>query len=75
VTYGPYLIDAEDNAPSNLAFDADLRLRNPQWGVRRLEDVVAQARACGLVLQQRVAMPANNLTLIFGRSAARLATE
>ena len=73
VTYGPYLLDDEDNAPSNLAFDAELRMRNPQWGVRRLDDVVAQADACGLTLRERVAMPANNLTLVFGRSAARLA--
>jgi SAM-dependent methyltransferase len=70
VTYGPYLVDGEENAPSNLAFDADLRLRNPQWGVRRLDDVLAQAHACDLVLQQRVAMPANNLTLVFTRAAA-----
>ena len=36
VLYGPYLVDGEPAAPSNLAFDADLRARNPAWGLRRL---------------------------------------
>jgi hypothetical protein len=73
VTYGPFLLEGEHTAPSNLAFDADLRARNRQWGVRRLEDVLAQADASGLALQEDAAMPANNLALVFGRSATRLA--
>jgi SAM-dependent methyltransferase len=67
--YGPFLIDGQPTALSNLAFDADLRARNPQWGVRRLEDVAAQARLAGLVLREQVAMPANNLTLLFERAS------
>lgn len=66
VTYGPYLGDALPDAPSNLAFDADLRARNPDWGVRRLADVAQQARDAGLVLRERVVMPANNLLLAWG---------
>jgi len=73
VIYGPFLVADLPTAPSNLAFDADLRSRNNEWGLRRLEDVVAQARASGFVLQERAAMPANNLTLVFGRSAPGLA--
>jgi SAM-dependent methyltransferase len=73
VTYGPYLVDGEDAAPSNVAFDADLRARNRQWGLRHLDDVLAQAQASGLALQERVAMPAHNLTLVFRRSATGLA--
>jgi Protein of unknown function (DUF938) len=73
MTYGPYLVDGVPTAPSNLAFDADLRSRNPQWGLRRLDAVVAQARACGFELHERVPMPANNLMLVFGRSTAGLA--
>jgi len=69
VTYGPYLLDEQATAPSNLAFDADLRARNPQWGVRRLDDVVTQAQAAGLALKERNAMPANNMLLIFARCA------
>ncbi len=67
ITYGPYLADGEPTAASNLAFDLDLRQRNPAWGLRRLADVQAQAAAAGLRLHKRVAMPANNLLLAFTR--------
>jgi hypothetical protein len=69
ILYGPYLVDGEETAPGNLAFDADLRARNPAWGLRLLGDVVAEAAGAGLVLGERVAMPANNLMLRFVRAA------
>lgn len=68
--YGPYFVDGEPAAPSNLAFDADLRRRDPRWGLRRLADVVAQAEAAGLRLEQRFSMPANNLSLMLRRGDA-----
>ena len=68
VLYGPYVLDDAPTAPSNLAFDADLRSRNPVWGLRRLSEVLVQAGAAGLTLQQRVVMPANNLLLVLQRS-------
>jgi len=67
--YGPYLVDGETTAPSNLAFDADLRARNPQWGLRRLDDVTSAAEAVGLRLRSRETMPANNLLLALTRAA------
>jgi uncharacterized protein DUF938 len=67
VLYGPYLVDGEAAAPGNVAFDADLRRRNPAWGVRRLADVVDTAQGCGLVFERRIDMPANNLLLVFRR--------
>jgi Protein of unknown function (DUF938) len=67
VTYGPYLEDDVATAPGNLAFDADLRARNPAWGLRRREDVEAVAATAGLRLLERVPMPANNLLLAWGR--------
>jgi hypothetical protein len=63
--YGPYIEAGVETAPSNLAFDADLKRRNPAWGLRRLEDVTALAAGHGLVLRERVAMPANNLAVVF----------
>jgi SAM-dependent methyltransferase len=68
ITYGPYLIDGEPTAPSNLAFDADLRMRNPAWGIRWLSAVAEQAEAVGLKLLERVDMPANNLLLAWSRA-------
>ena len=68
ITYGPYLEDSVPTSPGNLAFDADLRARNAAWGLRRVEDVAAQAARAGLVLRERVAMPANNLLLAWCRS-------
>jgi hypothetical protein len=65
--YGPYRRDGAHTAPSNAAFDADLRARDPRWGVRDLEDVAAEAEANGLALDRIVAMPANNLSLLFVR--------
>ena len=67
VVYGPFLEDDVATAASNLAFDADLRSRDAAWGLRRLADVTAEARAAGLELRERVAMPANNLALVFAR--------
>lgn len=68
LTYGPYLVDGEPTAPSNLAFDADLRARDPAWGLRRLADVEAEAGRAGLRLRERLAMPANNQLLVWARA-------
>ena len=68
ITYGPYLVDDTPTAASNLAFDADLRTRNPAWGLRALADVVRVAEAAGLRFVERVPMPANNLLLRFARN-------
>jgi SAM-dependent methyltransferase len=67
VIYGPFIVDGEPTAPSNSAFDASLRSRDPRWGLRLLSDVTAEARAVDLRLAERIAMPANNLTLVFRR--------
>ncbi len=65
--YGPYLRGGAHTAPSNAAFDASLRARNPDWGVRALEDVAAEAAASGFGTPDIVDMPANNLSLVFRR--------
>jgi SAM-dependent methyltransferase len=68
--YGPYKRGGGHTAPSNAAFDADLRRRNPDWGVRAVEDVAALAAAAGFSAPEIEAMPANNLSLIFRRIAS-----
>ncbi len=67
ILYGPYIETDVETAPSNLAFDADLKRRDPAWGLRNLADVAALAAEHGLSLAGRVAMPANNLCLLFRR--------
>ena len=67
VTYGPYLEDGVPASSGNVAFDESLRERNPVWGIRRIEDVKAQAAKVGLKMFSRHAMPANNLLLVWGR--------
>lgn len=68
VLYGPYKLGGEHTAASNAAFDRDLRSRDPAWGVRDLDEVVAAAAGHGLVLEEIVPMPANNQTIVMRRS-------
>lgn len=69
ILYGPFARRG-DIAPSNAAFDASLKSRNPDWGVRDLErDLVPLAAEAGLVLQSDIEMPANNLTVSFRKPA------
>ena len=63
--YGPFRQAGVPVAPSNAAFDAALRERNPGWGLRTVEDVTVLARQHGFARQQIVAMPTNNLSLVF----------
>jgi hypothetical protein len=70
VLYGPFREDGVPTAPSNERFDADLRARDPAWGLRALGEVIREAEAAGLVFDERVAMPANNLAVVFRRVAA-----
>ena len=66
--YGPFRIDGRHTAPTNEEFDANLRGRNPAWGIRDLGDVVALARRRGLTLAETIPMAANNLSVIFRRA-------
>jgi hypothetical protein len=67
VLYGPYGFAGRYTAPSNEAFDASLRARDPSWGVRDLVDLEAAARAAGFALEAILAMPANNHVVVFRR--------
>ncbi len=70
VLYGPFL-EGEGTAPSNLAFDARLRSRDPTWGVRALDEVAAEAASRGLHLDEVVEMPANNRTVVLRATGSR----
>jgi SAM-dependent methyltransferase len=68
ILYGPYRRGGAHTAPSNEAFDLDLRARDPEWGVRDLEAVQEAAAAIGFGPPEVEQMPANNLTLVFRRN-------
>ncbi len=65
IFYGPFRVAGDHTAPSNAAFDENLRGRDPSWGIRDLEAIRDAAK--GLVLDERVEMPANNQMLVFRR--------
>ncbi|MBC54599.1 MAG: SAM-dependent methyltransferase [Gammaproteobacteria bacterium] len=68
--YGPYQRNGRHTAESNARFDEDLRARDPQWGVRHLEDVCELAARHNLRLLDVVAMPANNLSVILQKAGS-----
>jgi len=63
--YGPFKYGGQFTTDSNAAFDAMLRERDPQSGLRDFEAVNALAEAAGLKLVTDHAMPANNQLLIW----------
>lgn len=67
VLYGPFIEAELETAPSNANFDASLRSRDPSWGIRHLDEVAKVAKGEGMTLQERIAMPANNLCVVFSR--------
>jgi SAM-dependent methyltransferase len=67
--YGPYIQEGVSTAASNLEFDESLKSRNPEWGLRSVEAVEDVARTVGLDLIQLIPMSANNLSLVFRRTA------
>ncbi|QIL03365.1 DUF938 domain-containing protein [Sphingomonas sinipercae] len=70
ILYGPWLRAGVATAPSNLAFDADLKARDPNWGLREVEAFAAAAGERGLALAETRAMPANNLMLLLRKGGA-----
>ncbi|MEN3971171.1 DUF938 domain-containing protein [Sphingomicrobium sp. XHP0235] len=67
IFYGPWLQADVETAPSNLAFDEQLRSRDTRWGLRAVEDLERLAQVAGFDLMECRQMPANNLMLRFDR--------
>ncbi|HMI40592.1 MAG TPA: DUF938 domain-containing protein [Sphingomicrobium sp.] len=68
ILYGPWVVEGIETAPSNLAFDADLKARDPRWGLRQVADFADAASENGFALDDQRAMPANNRMLLFRRT-------
>jgi hypothetical protein len=67
--YGPFKRDGGHTADGNRHFDERLRGEDPRWGVRDLGEVQALASANGFGEPEIVAMPANNLSLVFRKAS------
>jgi len=68
ILYGPWLKDDIVTVDSNIAFDADLKRRDPEWGLRRVEDFAEAAKVSFDLIETRQ-MPANNLMLLLRRNS------
>lgn len=66
--YGAFRQGVVETAPSNEAFDESLKARDPEWGLRDLEEVAAEAKRYGFNLERVAPMPANNLSLVFRKA-------
>jgi SAM-dependent methyltransferase len=67
ILYGPYKVGGRHTADSNAAFDRSLRARNAEWGVRDLDRMTELAESHGFELESSIAMPANNLIVVYRR--------
>ena len=66
--YGPFQDNGRHTATSNAVFDASLKARNPEWGLRDVADISHLAASKGLDQVGQIQMPANNLSLVFRRA-------
>ena len=67
--YGPFKRHGAHTSEGNTAFDRSPRERNPAWGIRDLERVIAVAAASGFVNREIIDMPANNFSVVFDLAA------
>lgn len=65
--YGPFRFNGDYTAASNKSFDRMLRQQNPAWGLRDLNNISAYGANCGLGLQEIIAMPSSNHTIVLKR--------
>ena len=63
--YGPFLRKEKQTSESNLYFDQSLKMQNPLWGLRNLDNVNDIAFKNGFKLDKVIDMPANNLSVIY----------
>lgn len=71
--YGPFNYGGRFTSESNARFDAWLKSRNKNSGVRDFEAINRLAETYGLFLLRDVAMPSNNRTLVWQRAPNVLA--
>lgn len=67
--YGPFNVGGRFTSVGNSNFDEYLRLQNPEWGIRDLDDLENLAQQNLMRLVEKHQMPANNLCLVFEKVA------
>ena len=65
IIYGPFNENGQYTSAGNQQFDISIRQRDPESGIRHLEDIVALAKTHQLKLSDQYAMPTNNQLLVF----------
>lgn len=66
--YGPFKVDGQYTTGSNEAFDKEILAAGvSEWGLKDVRDLERAAAPHGIVLKERLDLPANNFILIFGR--------
>lgn len=66
--YGPFQVDNTFTTSSNKEFDEILKSAEvPEWGLKDIADLKKAAECQGLELKEKIDMPSNNFSLIFGR--------
>lgn len=69
IVYGPFQYGGQHTSDSNREFNESLSRQDPAMGIRDAREITKLARDAGLVAEADIAMPANNRTLIFRKSA------
>jgi SAM-dependent methyltransferase len=67
ILYGPFRIGGAHTAPSNEEFEGWLKSRDPRWGVRDLEQVIALGLEAGVEHEETIPMPSNNFVVVLRR--------
>ncbi len=66
--YGPFMLEGTFNSESNKKFDEILHSTGiSEWGLKDIADLKKAAEPHDLKLQEKIEMPSNNFSLIFGR--------
>jgi len=67
--YGPFKVDGNYTTDSNQSFDQEiLAAKVPEWGLKDVRDLEQSANKHGIILKQRLDLPANNFILLFGKA-------
>ena len=67
--YGPFARDGRHTSANNAAFDRMLRMHDPGFGVRDVDDLARIAARGAMTLEEDIPMPSNNRTLIWRKAA------